>query len=561
MGENNITTLEELKKEYAKLRKDFESLHTGMMKMYQALSDDNENLIYIYDSRNKIVYANKRSMELFDIPEKTEFEGECPLMKFIEEEDREKVRDQHKEIESGKIRESKTTLRVKFANSIRGVYEQTLLALCDYSGTNTGVCVGILRDVTERYVKDARVKQYSKIMHSSVPLVLIYDQKKDKLTLIPKTGNQEKNLQDERNTYFWSKMIKDEKVCSKADIPVLLNYLKEGSEKPIQINIFSTLTEEYRWYALTGQVKDDILTGEAVDITDYKMKEIENKHVEKVLECLNDEFTLIAEIDLDKDTYEVLLFEKNDKDENMEECGIYSKLNEQLSQRAAPEYQQMRKEFGEISRLKEALKDRKKIECEYKLANEELGWRRITIQVMEADENGTPKKVILVRTGVEEKTQVFQKAADEDDSVQTTTVDEISPDEEIEKEKKYIAKVLLVEHFSVNAEYTKDILDKAGIETIWAQNADEAVRRVQDYPADYFSLVLMDTKMPDKDGYEATKEIRAFAEKLPVIGLSVTDDEEHKQMAREAGMAEHMQKPVTLAQVFYLINKYVKKEN
>ena len=90
---------------------------------------------------------------------------------------------------------------------------------------------------------------------------------------------------NEKSIYFWSKLIKEEKVCEKADIPVLLNFLKEGSEKPLQMNMYSTFSDEYRWYALTGQVKDNILTGEMIDITDYKTKDLQNQRLQQRLPC------------------------------------------------------------------------------------------------------------------------------------------------------------------------------------------------------------------------------------------------------------------------------------
>lgn len=551
MGAKKITTVEELKSAYVQLRKDYEALHRGMLKLYQTLSDNYENLMYVYDAKNRTVYSNKKSVELLGVPEKLEFKEksqECPLLDVVEQEDKEKVRLLHKKIIEGEARESKETVKIRHANGTKVVYEHKLYSLSDDKGMNIGVCVGVLIDVTERYIKDMRIKRYSKIMNASLPIEMSYDQKRDKLSLIIEDEELGDKIGNEKSIYFWSKLIKEEKVCEKADIPVLLNFLKEGSEKPLQMNMYSTFSDEYRWYALTGQVKDNILTGEMIDITDYKTKDLQNQRLERILECLDDSYTLVAEVDLEQDTYDILLCERRDFKKRPQPNGKYSALNTQLSENVTPEYQQMRLEFGSIDRLRDILQDRKKVECEYMLTDTEMPWRRAAVQVMEYDEEENPKKAILFHTYVEGKEELLLPVSDKQ-----------SKEAPMSAKKNYVAKALLVEDFAVNAEYAMDILGKAEVEVEWARNAEEAVRSVKDHEKEYFSFVLMDTKMPDKDGYEATKEIKQFADKLPVIGLSVVDDEEHAQLAKAAGMEEHMQKPIHLAQVFYLVDKYVKK--
>lgn len=494
MEEKSLNETDELKKTYEDLKKDYDTVQEGFLKMYQIITGDTQAMIYLYDFARKCVYVNQRASRMLGISQKTEFEKDCPLLNTVEKKDRKKIVQMHKQLETGACQESKEVVTLKHLNGMKVVYEYRLYALGKSKENKVPVCMGILKDVTERYIKDEKEKQYSKIINEKVPLVILYEQKMDKLTLKVKgrdgTG---------QSTYFWSRMIKDGKVCNKEDSSKLLRFLEKGSEETIQIKLYTNMTEEYRWYALTGKVEDNVLTGEALDITELKRKEQKAEYLEKILACLNRTYTMIVQADMQEDTYEMLLMDKNVWNGKMPKIGKYTELEKQLLQTPA-------------------MKTEK--------------------QVLEYDKDGMPYKVLLTGSFHEEVS---------------------AKEYEIEKNAK--AKALIVEDFAVNAEYTMDILGKAGVEAEWAKNAEEAIRSVQDHEKGYFSFVLMDTKMPKKDGYETAGEIRQISKTLPIIGLSVTDDENHAQRAKEAGMEENMQKPINLSQAVYLLEKYATSTN
>lgn len=102
-------------------------------------------------------------------------------------------------------------------------------------------------------------------------------------------------------------------------------------------------------------------------------------------------------------------------------------------------------------------------------------------------------------------------------------------------------KVLLVEDNLLNQKIAIAFLKKMGIEATLAENGQQAVDLCQQQP---FDLVLMDIHMPVMDGYEATKVIRGFAPKLPIVALTAAVMASDKAKAKQVGMNDHLSKPI-----------------
>ncbi|MCW9035034.1 MAG: PAS domain S-box protein [Rhodospirillales bacterium] len=125
------------------------------------------------------------------------------------------------------------------------------------------------------------------------------------------------------------------------------------------------------------------------------------------------------------------------------------------------------------------------------------------------------------------------------------------------------AQVLLVEDNEVNQLVASGILEDAGFVVEVANNGQEAVDQImQAGGVDKFDAVLMDLQMPVMDGFEATAKIRGKynPEQMPIIAMTAHALDEEKQKCIEAGMNDHVAKPVDPAVLFTALVRWIKKK-
>ena len=145
---------------------------------------------------------------------------------------------------------------------------------------------------------------------------------------------------------------------------------------------------------------------------------------------------------------------------------------------------------------------------------------------------------------------------------------ETSPGKEGE-EKISIAgfKILLVEDNKLNMEIAKYILEDEGAlveEALNGRDAADTFKRSEPFE---FDLILMDVMMPVMNGLEATRKIRAMgrpeAKEIPIIAMTAGAFVEDRIAAREAGMSDHLTKPidskVMIEMIARLVNSYREK--
>jgi signal transduction histidine kinase/CheY-like chemotaxis protein len=122
-------------------------------------------------------------------------------------------------------------------------------------------------------------------------------------------------------------------------------------------------------------------------------------------------------------------------------------------------------------------------------------------------------------------------------------------------------KVMLVEDNALNREISTEILEDRGIEVTAMERGDLAVEKLR-YSSVRYDAILMDIQMPGIDGYEATRQIRKLKNpdiaNVPIIAMTANAFEEDKRAAIDAGMNDHVAKPVdvgvlcaTLAKFFH----------
>ncbi|MBO9544928.1 ATP-binding protein [Caulobacter sp.] len=121
------------------------------------------------------------------------------------------------------------------------------------------------------------------------------------------------------------------------------------------------------------------------------------------------------------------------------------------------------------------------------------------------------------------------------------------------------ARVLLVDDHPMNREIGGAFLTLAGCEVVTAENGQEAVERVE---GGDFDIVLMDIHMPGMDGLAATRAIRALpgpASDVPVIAMSADALPQHIALCREAGMVDHIAKPIQKDILYATVDKWLRE--
>lgn len=124
--------------------------------------------------------------------------------------------------------------------------------------------------------------------------------------------------------------------------------------------------------------------------------------------------------------------------------------------------------------------------------------------------------------------------------------------------------VLVAEDNDLNMEIAQFFLENAGAIIEKAKTGEEAVRKFAAAPVGSVDVILMDVMMPVMDGLEATRAIRQMprsdAATVPIIAMTANAFLEDRQRVLEAGMNEHLTKPLEMEKLIEVIGRYVKKE-
>ena len=115
-------------------------------------------------------------------------------------------------------------------------------------------------------------------------------------------------------------------------------------------------------------------------------------------------------------------------------------------------------------------------------------------------------------------------------------------------------RVLVVDDSAVNREILEAMVAATGAEVVTACDGQEAVDAFRRQSCD---LVFMDVSMPVMDGREAARQIRALDARVPLIALSASAFPEDMEKSREAGLNEHLLKPLEEAQLYELAQRYL----
>jgi two-component system sensor histidine kinase/response regulator len=135
--------------------------------------------------------------------------------------------------------------------------------------------------------------------------------------------------------------------------------------------------------------------------------------------------------------------------------------------------------------------------------------------------------------------------------------DKINTHDPIHKEPKRSARILLAEDDPINQKLGIMILTNAGHKVEIAANGREAVEKYITSP-DNFDLIFMDVSMPEMNGLNATREIRAKGlEGIPIIAMTAHAIKGDREICLESGMDDYITKPVEEKVIFKVLEKWV----
>jgi CheY-like chemotaxis protein len=127
--------------------------------------------------------------------------------------------------------------------------------------------------------------------------------------------------------------------------------------------------------------------------------------------------------------------------------------------------------------------------------------------------------------------------------------------------------ILLAEDVEINREIVISILEPVKLEVDCAENGIKAVEMYCKDPGKY-DLILMDAQMPEMDGYDATRQIRVFEEeqrkngnslkRIPIISMTANVLKEDIEKCFNAGMDDHIGKPLDFDIVMEKLRAYIK---
>jgi CheY-like chemotaxis protein len=113
----------------------------------------------------------------------------------------------------------------------------------------------------------------------------------------------------------------------------------------------------------------------------------------------------------------------------------------------------------------------------------------------------------------------------------------------------------------VNAQIMMEVLNMRDLQVELAVNGRNALEMFRDHPEGYYNAILMDVRMPEMDGLEATAAIRKLersdAKKIPIIALTANAFDEDVQRSLQVGMNAHLSKPINPDHLYQTLEEMI----
>lgn len=115
--------------------------------------------------------------------------------------------------------------------------------------------------------------------------------------------------------------------------------------------------------------------------------------------------------------------------------------------------------------------------------------------------------------------------------------------------------ILIVEDDEFSNEFFSEVLKEHGYELIFCQTAEDSIEIVKENS--HIDLILMDIKLPGKDGLYATKIIKSMRKDIPIIAQTAYAMIHDEEVALEGGCDSYLKKPIIIADLIATIKKFI----
>lgn len=114
--------------------------------------------------------------------------------------------------------------------------------------------------------------------------------------------------------------------------------------------------------------------------------------------------------------------------------------------------------------------------------------------------------------------------------------------------------ILIAEDEDSNYRYLEMVLSKTKAKVVWAKDGIEAIKLCEQYNPD---LILMDIKMPNMDGFEATRKIKKIHPEIPIIAQTAFAMENDERLSLEAGCNYYISKPIKPIKLLEVLSTFL----
>ncbi len=114
--------------------------------------------------------------------------------------------------------------------------------------------------------------------------------------------------------------------------------------------------------------------------------------------------------------------------------------------------------------------------------------------------------------------------------------------------------ILIAEDEESNYRYLEMVINKTKANIVWAKDGIEAINLCKEHEPD---LILMDIKMPNMDGLEATREIKKTHPEIPIVAQTAYAMENDERMSLEAGCNAYLSKPIRATKLIETLSTFL----